>query len=54
MSQDGTHCGGPMYYIEKGLHIKWLAMAFALIAGFACFGIGNISKGNEIAGARCV
>ncbi len=51
VSQDGTHCGGPMYYIEKGLHIKWLAMAFALIAGFACFGIGNISQGNEIAGA---
>ena len=22
VSQDGTHCGGPMYYIEKGLHLS--------------------------------
>lgn len=51
VSEDGTHYGGPMYYIEKGLHIKWLAMAFALIAGVACFGIGNISQSYEIAGA---
>lgn len=48
---DGTHYGGPMYYIEKGLNLKWLAMAFALISGIACFGIGNIAQGNEIAGA---
>lgn len=50
-SEDGTHYGGPMYYIEKGLNLKWLAMAFALISGIACFGIGNIAQGNEIAGA---
>lgn len=50
-SDDGTHYGGPMYYIEKGLNLKWLAMAFALISGIACFGIGNIAQGNEIAGA---
>lgn len=51
VAPDGTHYGGPMYYIEKGLHMKWLAAVFALIAGIACFGIGNISQGNEIAGA---
>ena len=44
----GVHYGGPMYYIEKGLGMKWLAVLFALIAGFACFGIGNIAQGAEI------
>ena len=48
VDKDGVHYGGPMYYIEKGLHMKWLAMIFALIAGVACFGIGNISQGAEI------
>ncbi len=47
---NGVHFGGPMYYIEKGLgkKWKWLAVTFALIAGVACFGIGNISQGSEI------
>lgn len=40
-----------MYYIEKGLGMKWLAVLFSLVAGFACFGIGNISQSSEIAGA---
>ena len=48
VDKDGVHYGGPMYYIEKGLHMKWLAMTFAFIAGVACFGIGNISQGAEI------
>ena len=46
-----VHYGGPMYYIEKGLGMKWLAVLFSLVAGFACFGIGNISQSSEIAGA---
>ena len=29
---DGTHFGGPMYYIEKGTGHKWLAVLFALLA----------------------
>ena len=48
---EGMHYGGPMYYIEKGLKIKWLAVIFAILGGFACFGIGNIAQANEIAGA---
>ncbi len=31
--------------------MKWLAVLFSLVAGFACFGIGNISQSSEIAGA---
>ena len=50
---DGTYHGGPMYYIEKGLGKKWkfLAVLFALLAGIASFGIGNIAQANEIGGA---
>lgn len=51
--EQGVHRGGPMYYIERGLgkNWKWLAVIFALLGGLASFGIGNISQGNEIAGA---
>lgn len=50
---DGTHRGGPMYYIERGLgrHFKFLAVIFALLAGVASFGIGNIAQASEIGGA---
>ena len=48
---NGTHFGGPMYYIEKGTGHKWLAVLFALLGGVACFGIGNIAQSTEIAGA---
>jgi len=33
-SRDGTYSGGPMYYIEKVLKLKWLAVLFALAMGF--------------------
>lgn len=51
--EDGTHKGGPMYYIENGLGRRWkfLAILFALLAGVASFGIGNIAQSSEIAGA---
>lgn len=50
---NGIHRGGPMYYIEKGLGGKWkpLAIIFAIFAGLASFGIGNIAQSSEIAGA---
>ena len=43
--------GGPMYYIEKGLGWKWLAVIFAVFAAVASFGIGNIAQSNSIANA---
>ena len=51
--ENGTHSGGPMYYIEKGLGKNWkpLAVIFALLGGLASFGIGNIAQSSEIAGA---
>ncbi|MDO5702741.1 MAG: sodium:alanine symporter family protein [Lachnospiraceae bacterium] len=50
---DGTHHGGPMYSIEKGLGhgFKWLAVIFAILGGIATFGIGNIAQSSEISGA---
>ena len=48
VSPDGTHHGGPMYYIERGLHMKWLACIFAILGGLATFGIGNATQAAEI------
>lgn len=45
----GEWVGGPMYYIEKGLHMKWLAIIFAFFTVFASFGIGNMTQANSIA-----
>ena len=33
---DGQYRGGPAFYIEKGLGIKWFAWAFAIVTIFAC------------------
>lgn len=45
----GEWKGGPMYYIQNGLHQKWLAVIFAVFASLAAFGIGNMTQGNAIA-----
>ncbi len=47
----GQMVGGPMYYIEKGMGWKWLAVLFALFGAIASFGIGNMSQGNSVATA---
>ena len=49
--EKGIHYGGPMYYMEKGLKCKPLAMIFAIFGALACFGIGNMNQSNEIAAA---
>ena len=47
----GTHRGGPMWYIEKGLGPKWkpLAIAFAILGAVASFGGGNMFQANQVA-----
>ena len=45
---DGTMLGGPMYAIERGLKIKWLAVAFAVFTAVAALGIGNTVQANAI------
>lgn len=41
--------GGAMYALERGLHMKWLALLFAFFGGFASFGIGCATQVNAIA-----
>jgi AGCS family alanine or glycine:cation symporter len=48
-TEDGRYLGGPMYYIEKGLGWKWLAVLFAIFGTFASFGIGNMTQSNSVA-----
>ncbi|MCB1670138.1 MAG: sodium:alanine symporter family protein [Gammaproteobacteria bacterium] len=48
-TEDGTISGGPMYYMEKGLNAKWLAMIFALATVLSSFGTGNLPQINSIA-----
>ncbi|MFB4164963.1 alanine/glycine:cation symporter family protein [Alteribacillus sp. JSM 102045] len=45
----GEMAGGPMYYIEKGLGWKWLAVLFAVFAAVASLGIGNTVQSNSVA-----
>lgn len=50
-TEDGRFVGGPMYYIQNGLKMKWLAMIFAIFGGLAAFGIGNMVQANSVAAA---
>lgn len=50
-NEEGEWVGGPMYYIEKGLHQKWLSVLFCVFCLFASFGIGSIAQVNGIATA---
>jgi AGCS family alanine or glycine:cation symporter len=50
-SDNGQMAGGPMYYIEKGLGWKWLAVLFALFGSVAAFGIGSSVQSNSVAAA---
>jgi alanine or glycine:cation symporter, AGCS family len=47
----GDMCGGPMYYLSKGLGWKWLGTLFAVLAAVAAFGIGNMVQSNSVADA---
>ncbi len=46
---DGTMAGGPMYYMDKKLNMKWLAVAFAVATVVSSFGTGNLPQSNSIA-----
>lgn len=46
---DGRMLGGPMYALERGLGMKWLAILFAIFTALASFGIGCTVQANSIA-----
>jgi len=45
---NGNMVGGPMYYIEKGLKNKWLAVIFAVFCAVSAFGTGNMVQSNSV------
>jgi AGCS family alanine or glycine:cation symporter len=54
VNSDGSISGGPMYYLEAGLHQKnlsWLAKPMGLFYAMAivvgCLGIGNMFQSNQ-------
>lgn len=47
----GQISGGPMYYVSKGLGLKWLGVLFAIFTAIAAFGIGNMVQSNSVADA---
>ena len=46
---DGSIAGGPMFYIEHGLNMKWLAIVFSVCLLMMCIGTGNMPQINNIA-----
>ncbi len=49
--RQGQSVGGPAYYIEEGLGLKWLAITFAILIILALGIIGNMVQSNSIAAA---
>lgn len=45
----GEMSGGPMYALERGLNMKWLAILFSIFTAIAALGIGNMVQSNSIA-----
>ena len=43
--------GGPMYTILNGLHWRWMAVLFCIVASIAVLGTGNLVQSNAIATA---
>ena len=46
---DGSISGGPFYYIEHGMNMKWLAIIFAVLMMITAIGTGNMPQINNIA-----
>ena len=49
-NEKGELVGGPMYYIDRGMGRKKLALLFAFFGGMASFGIGASVQANALAG----
>ena len=45
---NGEMLGGPMYALERGLNMRWLAVLFCVFTAVAAFGIGNTVQANSI------
>ena len=47
--EEGFIAGGPMYYMERSLNMKWLAIFFAGVTVISSFGSDNMPQSNSIA-----
>lgn len=48
---NGTVAGGPMYFMDRRLNMKWLAVIFAVATVISSFGTGSLPQVNNIAQA---
>lgn len=48
-NRKGEPIGGAMFYIEKGLHSRGLALLFAALCLLGSLGMGNMAQANSIA-----
>ncbi|WP_420422669.1 alanine/glycine:cation symporter family protein [Simkania sp.] len=46
--ESGEMCGGPMYYLEKGMKAKWLGVLFAFFAAVTALITGNMVQANSV------
>ena len=46
---NGEIAGGPMYFMERGLNMKWLAVIFAGATILSTIGSGNMPQSNNLA-----
>ena len=51
VDEKGEMCGGPMYYLERGLKAKRLAIFFATSGAITALGTGNMVQANSISHA---
>lgn len=51
IDEEGHMAGGPMYYMDRGLNMKWLAVIFAVACVATSFGTGSMPQSNNIAQA---
>jgi alanine or glycine:cation symporter, AGCS family len=51
VDEKGEMSGGPMYYLERGLKLKWLAILFCIFGAIAAFGTGNMVQTNSVSEA---
>ena len=55
VDENGNMAGGPMYYIQNGLGLKWLAKIFEVLGiGVAFFGIGTFGQVKSISDAASI
>ena len=47
--EDRKMAGGPMYYMDRALNMKWLAVFFAVAVLFSALGTGSMPQSNSMA-----